>query len=89
MPELICHCFGFTREEMAAEVVETGSSSIPEVIAERCRRGLHACEVKNPSGHCCLGDVRKALKEMTSTRDAAGQLDCCASDMRGDGDEQS
>ena len=39
-----------------------GRSVIAEDITDRCRRGLDRCEVENPRGACCLGDVRQAAK---------------------------
>jgi hypothetical protein len=63
MDDTLCHCFGFTRADLARDVAETGTSQIPARIAEQIRAGNCACELKNPAGVCCLGDVYQALKE--------------------------
>jgi len=62
-PRAICYCFDHTLEEIEEEVARTGTSRIPEEIAQRCRQGLNRCEQMNPKGACCLGEVRRAVKE--------------------------
>jgi hypothetical protein len=62
-PVPLCYCFEFTRAQVRREVAETGDSTIPGRVDAEVRAGRCACEQKNPSGACCLGDVRKAVKE--------------------------
>lgn len=54
----LCYCFGHTRRSIAKEIATTGNSSASQVITREIKAGHCACEVKNPSGRCCLGDVR-------------------------------
>jgi hypothetical protein len=61
-PIPVCYCFGFTREDIQREVVETGRSTILGRIKTEVKAGKCACEVKNPSGKCCLGDVTQTVK---------------------------
>lgn len=61
-PVPLCYCFGHTRADVVAEVASSGGSTIPERIAAEVKAGRCACETKNPSGACCLGEVRKAVK---------------------------
>lgn len=61
-PIPLCYCFGFSLADVRQEIEQSGASTIParitaEVQARRC-----SCEVKNPSGTCCLGEVNKAVK---------------------------
>lgn len=90
-PRPVCYCFDHTVEDIEAEVKETGTSRIPDSIAERCRQGLDRCEETNPQGACCLANVRRALKDAQATlgRDAPvavgstspshdSNVDCCA-----------
>ena len=82
-PRPICYCFGHTFEEIEAEVTATGTSKIPDSIAEKCRQGLHDCERRNPQGSCCLGSVRAAMKEAQSSgQRSTADDDCCASPAR-------
>ena len=62
-PRPVCYCFDHTREEIEADVAQSGASKIPEMIRDKCERGLSRCEESNPQGSCCLGDVRNILKE--------------------------
>ncbi len=62
-PIPLCYCFEFTRAHVRQEIAETGDSTIPDRIDAEIRAGRCACERKNPSGACCLGDVRRAVKE--------------------------
>ncbi len=61
-PVPLCYCFEFTRAQVRREVAETGDSTIPDRIDAEIRAGRCSCERKNPSGTCCLGEVRKAVK---------------------------
>lgn len=54
----LCYCFGHTRRSIAEEIAATGTSSAFAAITREIKAGHCACEVKNPSGRCCLGDVR-------------------------------
>ena len=61
-PIPVCYCFGFTREDIEREVVKTGSSTVAEQIKREVNAGNCACEVKNPSGKCCLADIMVTIK---------------------------
>lgn len=54
----LCYCFGHTRCSIAAEIAATGHSSAFTAITREVKAGHCACEVRNPTGHCCLGNVR-------------------------------
>jgi hypothetical protein len=59
----VCYCFGFTRKDIAMEIDRTGRSTVAERISTEVKRGNCACEVKNPSGKCCLGDVTRVVQD--------------------------
>lgn len=63
LPRTVCYCFGYTDENIADEIEETGDSTVAEWISERVQAEECACEYKNPTGRCCLGDVRNAVSE--------------------------
>ncbi len=70
----LCYCFDLTRRSVADEIAGTGQSSAVAAITELIKAGQCACDVKNPSGQCCLGDVRRYEKEaaeQTPRRDCA------------------
>ena len=60
-PIQICYCIGITRTDIWDEIRKTGKSTIAERIRAEVKAGRCACEVKNPSGKCCLGDVMRAV----------------------------
>jgi len=62
-PRPVCYCFEHTVEEIEAEVLATGTSKVAADITARCRQGLDRCEETNPQGSCCLGNVRRAMKD--------------------------
>jgi hypothetical protein len=62
-PIPICYCFGFTRQDIWDEIGSTRKSTVAERIKAEVEAGHCACEVKNPSGKCCLGDVTRAAKD--------------------------
>jgi hypothetical protein len=59
----LCYCFGHTRRSIAREIATTGTSSVSAAITREVKAGHCACELKNPSGRCCLGDVRAYEKQ--------------------------
>src|SRR5713101_2012113 len=50
-------CFNFSRADVRREC------TISARIAAEVRAGRCACEVKNPSGACCLGEVNRAVRD--------------------------
>jgi len=62
-PIPVCYCFGFTRKDIHDEIAETGHSTVAERITAEVKAGNCACEVKNPSGKCCLGDVTRTARD--------------------------
>lgn len=60
----LCYCFGFTEGEMHHEVTQTGATTVPAQISEFIKAKLCACEIRNPSGACCLGEVNKTAQRL-------------------------
>ena len=63
-PRTLCYCFNITEEMVEEEIAATGTSKAKTVIKEKMQSIGCACEIKNPSGGCCLADVGKAIKEV-------------------------
>lgn len=59
----VCYCFGWTPEKIQAEIKTTGKSTVIEQIKAQVQAGNCYCEITNPQGSCCLGNVSKAVKE--------------------------
>ncbi len=64
-PLPLCYCFGFTRADVRRELAASGSCGIPGRIEASIRASGCECVRRNPSGACCLGEVRKAVEEAT------------------------
>lgn len=58
----ICYCFGESEASIRTEIETTGRSSAVERIRKHIAAGRCACEIRNPRGACCLGDVTAAVK---------------------------
>lgn len=61
-PVPVCYCFGFTERMLLEEIQATGGTTIPQRIAAEMKAERCACEVRNPQGSCCLGNVKAAAK---------------------------
>ena len=58
-PIPLCYCFGFDESHIRDDLSRTGTTTIPQKISQLIREGLCACESRNPSGICCLGEVNR------------------------------
>ncbi len=61
-PIPVCYCFGITRRDIQEEVQKTGKSTAAERVRAEVKAGNCACEVKNPSGKCCLGEIARTVQ---------------------------
>jgi len=61
---MLCYCFGENEADMRREIVEFGTSQAVERIRAHITAGRCACELRNPRGACCLGDVVSAVKRV-------------------------
>jgi hypothetical protein len=60
----ICYCFRHTLGTLRAELAETGNSMVVEAITAAIQAEQCACDIRNPQGTCCLGNVRAAVKKL-------------------------
>ena len=56
----VCYCFDYTPAKIEEEIARRGSSSVRATITAEVQAGHCACEVRNPKGTCCLGDIARA-----------------------------
>jgi hypothetical protein len=70
-PVPLCYCFGFEEADARAEIALTDQTSIPQRITAFIKQGMCACEERNPSGACCLGEVNKAVKRLMAEHQAS------------------
>jgi hypothetical protein len=62
-PIPVCYCFGHTRASVWAEIERAGASTVLDSIKRETQAGRCECEVKNPSGKCCLGEATLVVRE--------------------------
>ncbi len=67
VPATVCYCFEWSKEKIQAELETTGRTTVIEDIKTKMQNPGCSCEILNPSGGCCLGDVAKAVKEIQKT----------------------
>ncbi len=61
---IVCYCFGESEGQIRAEIATVGQSLAIERVRRHISAGRCACEVRNPRGACCLGDVTAAVKRV-------------------------
>ena len=90
----MCYCFGYTEKSIWEEIRRTGRSTAPQTIAAHVKAGRCGCEVNNPGGSCCLGEVNRVVKEGIARFPAVGaeasarvsrtvRDDCCSAGSAG------
>lgn len=56
----VCYCFGWTRERIRQAVRDKNDPS--EEIRQQVQANRCGCEVNNPQGSCCLGNVNEYVR---------------------------
>lgn len=65
----VCYCFAVSEGDIRRELVATGHSPAVDHITSMVKAERCACEVKNPQGSCCLGNVATATKAAKAALD--------------------
>ena len=58
---LACYCFNIGQAGLIVEA-QQGSDTLLRNILSRVKRNECACEVRNPTGKCCLGEIKQLLR---------------------------
>lgn len=58
----LCYCFKHSVATITEELRTTGNSAALEDIRAKMKDPGCRCEIENPSGSCCLGNVGKGIK---------------------------
>ncbi len=62
----ICYCFHHTVGSIGSEIAESGQSTVVAEITAGIKAGQCACDIRNPQGDCCLGNVRALVKRYSN-----------------------
>lgn len=60
----VCYCYQHTPASIRAELLEHGKTDVVERVTSGTKAGSCACEIRNPQGSCCLGNVRALVKRI-------------------------
>ncbi|MCM3039489.1 (2Fe-2S)-binding protein [Paenibacillus motobuensis] len=58
----VCYCFGWTRERLIQATQENQRPT--EHILEQVQANRCGCEVNNPQGSCCLGNINTFIRNL-------------------------
>ncbi len=68
----VCYCFDWSPEKIGSQLERTGQSTALEEITAQVKADNCYCEVTNPQGSCCLGNVAKVVNQsMASVKKVA------------------
>lgn len=62
----VCYCFAVSEDDIRREIEAANRSTAVERITGLVRSGRCACELRNPQGTCCLGNVTRVAKTARS-----------------------
>jgi hypothetical protein len=60
----VCYCFKHKRGDLRKDIIQKGTTDIPEKIRKGVKEGRCDCERNNPQGACCLGNVANAIQSI-------------------------
>jgi hypothetical protein len=63
----VCYCFGHTVGSIRAELERNGSSDVIERVTAAIQAGQCACDIRNPQGYCCLGNINDLLRQLRAS----------------------
>lgn len=63
---LICYCFKHSKKELFKAIQNNKQNEILDDIKAKMKDPGCFCETANPSGECCLGDVKKFIEMVES-----------------------
>jgi Zinc binding domain len=62
----VCYCFDITKADIRREIAAVGRTEAPAMIAAEIRAGHCACDLRNPQGTCCLGNLARIVELVES-----------------------
>jgi len=61
----VCYCFDWTKEKIIKSVEKELKPNPIDHIRENIKENRCGCEVNNPQGSCCLGNVTKFMNQLS------------------------
>ncbi len=85
----VCYCYRHSPGTIRSEILERGETDVVARVTAGTKAGTCACDIRNPQGSCCLGNVRAAVKQVEESlgtekqakkiQEAPAQGGCCQS----------
>lgn len=69
----VCYCFRHTPASIHQELLLRGTSTVVAQVNAGIGAGQCACEIRNPQGSCCLGNVTATVKRVQQSLVATGR----------------
>jgi len=63
-----CYCFGESEAAMRAELESTGQIRAVDRVRRHVAERRCACDLRNPRGACCLGDLSAAVRTLSEKK---------------------
>lgn len=63
----VCYCFRHTLGDIRREEGTRGGDTVITAITAGIQAGQCACDIRNPQGSCCLGNVRGVVANLGRT----------------------
>lgn len=60
----LCYCFGFTEGTVRREIILKGEATVSTQVTHFIKENLCACDIRNPAGSCCLGEIKRTEKQI-------------------------
>ena len=57
--DVLCYCFDIGAHQYLSALKAHRAGSIKDFVIQRTRAGECACEIRNPSGQCCLTNFKR------------------------------
>lgn len=64
----VCYCFRHTTGSIKEEFVNKQAGTVVEKINAGIQAGQCACDIRNPQGSCCLGNVRAFIRNLEAVQ---------------------
>lgn len=61
--DMLCYCFDISEAQYRLALQANNAESIKHFVIEQTRSGTCACEIRNPSGQCCLAKFKQIERE--------------------------
>lgn len=72
----VCYCLDITEDDIRREILGPGRETSVARITRLVKDGQCACELRNPQGSCCLGNVSLVTAQIAAdTRQQAERID--------------